>query len=148
MRRPLATVPRLWRIVLVASLALNLCVAGVVVGALFDRHGPGHDRLRGPAGGIVRALPEADREAVIDRLREMPREGRGDRRAGFERLLAAIRAEPFDRGRVERLLAEQRARGGARFARVEEAILDRLALMSPEARAGFAARLAEGARRH
>ncbi len=148
MSRPLATAPRAWRVVLVVSLALNLCVAGVVVGAAFDRRGPGHDHLRGPAGGIVRALPEADREAVIDRLRGMPRQGRDERQAGFERLLAAIRAEPFDRGAVERLLAEQRKRGGARFARVEEAILDRLAVMSPEARAGFAERLAEGARRH
>jgi uncharacterized membrane protein len=147
MRRPLSSVPRLWRIVLIASLAVNLCVAGIVVGAVLDHRGSGHRHMGGPAWGIVRALPEAEREAVIDRLRAEPREGREARRAGFEQLLAAIRAEPFAPGRVRSLLAGQRGRGAARLAEVERAVIDRLATMSPEARADFADRLAEGARR-
>ena len=69
------------------------------------------------------------------------RENRAELRARFERLLVAIRAEPFDRGAIEAILDEQRAAGARRLELAEEAVLDRLSAMTPEARAAYADRL-------
>jgi uncharacterized membrane protein len=76
----------------------------------------------------------------------MARDGgpeRGDRRARFEALLAAIAAEPFDPEAVTDALAEQRRRGETRLGRFESALARTLAGMTPEERSAYAEALAE-----
>jgi uncharacterized membrane protein len=143
------------KIALVVSLAVNLLIAGLVVGAMVR-----HDRDdRGMRGDVPRefmrspflgALDGEDRRAVG---RELMREegslgeNRAELRVRFERLLVAIRAEPFDRDAIEAILDEQRAVGARRLELAEEAVLDRLSAMTPEARAAYADRLDRSLRR-
>jgi len=135
------TIPRRWRIVLLASLAVNLLVVGLVAGALLDRD----DRRPGFRGQpLVSALPDADRAALRD---ELGRPDREDRRARFRALLDAIRAEPFDAAALRDLLATERARGQDRAARFETAIIARLSGMDAAARADYARRLEQMIRR-
>jgi uncharacterized membrane protein len=146
---------RWMKILLVASLALNLLVAGALIGAVL-----GHDRderrersevprefMRSPFLG---ALEGDDRRAVgreLMRDEGSLRENRAELRGRFERLLAAIRAEPFDRAAIEAILDEQRAAGARRLELAEAAVLTRLSAMSPAARAAYADRLDRSLRR-
>jgi uncharacterized membrane protein len=133
------------RWLLIASLGLNLLVAGVVVGNM----------VAGPMGGrppavelalgpFARALEPQDRRAIardlFDRadLRGM---GRNERRADLAELAAALRAEPFDRDAVSAIMVRQRDKVRGLETAVEGAVLDRLAAMTAEERAGFAERL-------
>jgi hypothetical protein len=96
------------------------------------------------------ALDGEDRRAVgreLMREEGSLRENRAELRARFERLLVAIRAEPFDRGAIEAILDEQRVVGARRLELAEEAVLDRLVAMTPEARAAYADRLDRSLRR-
>jgi uncharacterized membrane protein len=136
--------PRWMRWFLVASLALNLLVAGVVLGDLVGGGPPGRGRpVELTLGPLARALGEEDRRAVLRELRgreggtPSPRE----RRAAFADLVAAIRAEPFDADRAAAALAAQAERMAAVEREVQAALMARLAAMSPEARAAFADRL-------
>lgn len=157
MAEPTARTPRWIRLLLAVSLGLNLLVAGAFLGAALGRHGPwDHDATR---GGMPRefgrtpflsALSEEDRRAVGRALmREAGplRENRADLRDRFERLLAALRAEPFDREAVAGLLAAQRAGGAARLDIAERVLLDRLGAMEPEERRAYAERLDRSLRR-
>jgi uncharacterized membrane protein len=152
---PRKTDGRWMKVLLVVSLALNLLVAGALIGAVL-----GHDRaerrersevprefMRSPFLG---ALDGEDRRAVgreLMREEGSLRQNRAELRARFERLLAAIRAEPFDRAVIEAILDEQRAAGARRLELAEEAVLDRLSAMSPAARAAYADRLDRSLRR-
>ncbi|MBJ3761428.1 periplasmic heavy metal sensor [Maribius pontilimi] len=140
----LSTLPARWRTILVLSLGLNLLVLGLVAGAWLDRRA--HPSVR--AEPLIWALPDADRAAIRAQL---PRPDRGERRRRFRELIAALGAEPFDPAAARAALTRQRELGQARAARAEDALVDRLGQMSPEARAAYAQRLADrvrnGARR-
>jgi uncharacterized membrane protein len=142
---------------LAVSLALNLLVAGLVLGAAY-RHDHDDRRMRDRAevprdfvrSPFLSALAPEDRRAVARDLMAAEgsiRENRAELRARFERLLAAIRAEPFDRAAIEDLLGEQRAAGARRLQLAETAVLDRLAAMSPAERTAYAERLDRSLRR-
>ena len=147
-----------WRKALLAvSLAQNLQVAGVLIGAAL-RHDRDDGRMRDRAevprefmrSPFLGALDGEDRRAVgreLMREEGSLRENRAELRARFERLLAAIRAEPFDRAGIEAILDEQRAAGARRLELAEEAVLDRLSAMTPAARAAYADRLDRSLRR-
>ena len=155
---PSATGARWIKIALVASLGLNLLVVSLVLGAALgrERHMDRHDRdrseiprefMRSPFLG---ALDPDDRRTVgrgLMRDEGSLRENRAELRARFERLLAAIRTEPFDRAAIEAILDEQRAAGARRLEIAEEAVLDRLSAMSPEGRAAYTERLDRSLRR-
>jgi uncharacterized membrane protein len=152
---PASPVTARWvKVTLAVSLALNLLVAGAVVGAAFrhDRDARGdrdvpREFVRSPFLG---ALDADDRRAVGRELMHAEgsmRENRAELRERFERLLAAIRTEPFDRAAIEAILDEQRAAGARRLELAETEVLDRLAAMTPEARAAYAERLDRSLRR-
>jgi Spy/CpxP family protein refolding chaperone len=151
-----ATRPARWlKVALVLSLGLNLLVIAAVIGAALGAPRM-HDRMRGEVprefgrSPLVSALAAEDRRAVARELRraaEPLRENRADLRGRFERLLEAIRAEPFDRAALEALLGAQREAGARRLKIAEAALLARLEAMSPEARAAYAARLDASLRR-
>ena len=133
------------RWLLFASLALNLLVLGLLLGALFDggaRRGPRPVEMA--LGPIVRALDEDDRHAILESLRERPDllpPRREERSAALAEIVAAIRAEPFDPARAAEALAAQSGRVAKTQAAVQQALLARLQAMTPEERHGFAERL-------
>lgn len=139
---------RRWMIpLLVASLAVNLIVVGIVIGALLSPDGPrrggdGQRSVRGVVGEpFFRALPEdARREMVRDLManRDRARENRAALRQRFEAFLAALRSDPFDAAEVGRLLGEQRGAAVRRQELGEELLLKRLEAMSAEERAAYA----------
>lgn len=144
----LRAIPRPWRIVLLVSLALNVAVAGVVIGSAFDRHGPGRgNRMHGPLAPLVMSLPDETREALFAELKRRPRTDAGDRRASFESLLAAIRAEPYEPEAVTAALHEQRDLGEARLSALETSLATELAKLSAEEREAYAERLRASVRR-
>lgn len=113
---------RLWRVVLVVSLALNVLVAGVVVGGAIRAVGPGGGPVpTGPGDmrGLWRALPDDSRGALREQVRAGQPE-RGDRRARAEQarrdgiqIIGAIEAEPFDPAALVAVLEAQRQRQDA-----------------------------------
>ena len=140
-----SAIPRGWRVVLVVSLALNLGVLGIALGHALD--GPGRERgprMGGPAAPLIQALPRAERRALVQTLRQGPRPPRG---RGLDPVLEALRATPFDPDALSAALGQARAAGDARLRRAEAALIERLTQMSPQARAAYAERLADGFRR-
>ena len=145
-----AGAPRWMKGLLVVSLAVNLLVAGLAVGQWAggppdraDRSGPrGASMALGPLG---RALSQEDRRAIAESLRgdrETFRSLRQARAARQAQIVEILQAETFDRAALATLLEVQRTEGGALAARGQDALLDRLEIMSAEERAAFAERLA------
>lgn len=135
-----------WRWLLVASLALNLAVVGVVVGTIVAGRADGPPRGFDLAiGPVARALERDDRRAIMRDLmarRDLRPRDDSVRAAENAALVAAIRAEPFDPGAVAGLLAEMGARGDAVRQATESALVARIAAMPPARRQAFAERLA------
>ena len=141
------------RVVLVLSLAANLAVIGIVIGAATSSKGPRNpDRIAGDVGAapFVRALEPEDRRALArDVIKERGgfREIRRDTQARAEALFAALQAETFDRAEVEALLNAQRDAAALRQTMGERALLNRLEAMTQEERVAYAERLAQQLRR-
>lgn len=136
-----------WKTALFLSLALNLVVAGLVVGLLMSRP----ERPGGPRdlafGPYTFALTPEDRKALFDTLRQRRHELPAPRdlmRADRQDLARILRGEPFDRRAVAELLDGQRARADARFRLGQQLLLDRLAALPPAERRAMADRLQHG----
>ena len=135
------------KIALALSVALNLAVAGLAVGAWLGdgrHHGMPRDMSFGPFSA---ALDDTDRRAIrkalMERLGEF-REQRDAARAEFEALLVALRADPFDAGALKTALAALEARNAERLELGRSLIETRLIEMSAEDRGAFADRLEKG----
>lgn len=133
------------RIVLFASLALNLAVAGMFAGFLL-KGPPRHGHDRDPVAPYTRAFDEEQRGEVWQTLRQRYRadraaDGRPDVLGEYRAALDALRAEPFDAEGFGRVLAEQGARADERRQRGETVLLDYVTALSPEDRAAYADRL-------
>lgn len=134
---------------LLGSLALNLAVGGLAIGAML-RHGDmmDHgtvrtDQIGGPYTG---ALSREDRRAIWREMRGMQGEGRPSRaeiRADFDAVVQALRAEPYDPGQVRAIVERQFEAGIARQQIGQTLLLERIDAMSPVERAAFADRLAQ-----
>lgn len=136
----------LWvKIVLALSLAVNLAIAGLVAGAVL-RGGPmgGNGPAMGYAMPYVIALPREDRRGVFDTVRRdesLP--NRRARRADYEAMITALRADPFDAAAIQDILRRQ-ADGVSRVQAVAQAAwLETVAAMSPEERADYTLRIQE-----
>ncbi len=116
--RELRASGRLVRYGLVASLALNLLVAGIFVGAVAKPDG--HHRGWNSSGLAVRplidALPDAGRKALRSRLRELRRDGPDKARRlaqdSVDALAAAIEADPYSEEAVISAFETQRSSFG------------------------------------
>ncbi|MGE5539368.1 MAG: periplasmic heavy metal sensor [Gemmatimonas sp.] len=131
---------RRWRIALLASVALNLLLAGVI-GVWVAR-----PMFRGPApqpefGRVIdrmaNRLPDSDaavlRRAYDAHREEIARLGQNVRRTR-ERVRAALRADPFDAGALAAAMGEMRAaRNGVEDA-IQSVMREGAAEMSPEGR--------------
>lgn len=133
------------------SLALNLAVVGAITGAVLRHDGPGGRFVRAPgadsyAAPYVMALPRADRRAIFAQVRKDQQQadtGRTDRRARYAQVIDALRATPFDRAALQAALDAQKATSLKVQSSVQAAWLDRVALMSDEARAAYASGIEE-----
>jgi len=145
-----------WRIVLIASLTLNLAVAGALGGWVL-RHGIGHGnhsphsaRMAQMGGPLTRALDDEGRADIAVRLRA-DGGSRAARRAalreGFTALLAALRAQPFDPDAVAARLSAQRAQVAERLEAGHAALVSHLVAMTATERAAYADRVEEKLRR-
>lgn len=135
------------RIALIASLALNLGIIGMVGGAMFRNGGPPHrdSMVRDVGfGAFTEALSKEDR-ATLRRsfLTNAPefRDGRRDMRADFRDLLVQLRATPLDPAALRAVLDRQSARNAERLALGQSLIFDLLVAMPADARQEFADKL-------
>ncbi len=138
------------KIALAVSVALNLAVAGLVLGAwLGDDHRKGMPRDLS-FGPFSEALSDADRRELRKGLMSRAGEFRSSReaaRAEFAVLLDALRADPFDPAAMTAALTAIETRNAERLELGRSLIETRLIEMSPEERLAFADRLEKGMRR-
>jgi len=146
------TKARNWqRILLVASLAVNLAVVGIVAGTVFG--GGSSERLQRfdlSVGPLTRAMEDTHREAVRNQLRESGA-FRAANRNGMRRdasiLLDTLRAEMFDAQAFVDIMARQRTRQDQGQSVVLEAVTAQISLMDTTERRAFADRIQEQLRR-
>lgn len=145
--------PRTWpKVLLALSLAMNLAVIGAVLGAHY-RDGRDARRFPPPArieardsgfGPYLDALPRDVRVRIGMALRDRGVALGVDRATlgrEFDRMLAALRADPYDPDALAAVLEGQRSRVAARVDEARHVMLAEIAAMTPEERAAFANRL-------
>lgn len=147
---PGQTGPRWMKIALVVSVALNLAVAGLVLGAWLG-DGPHKGMPRDLSfGPFSDALSDADRRALRKDLMGRAGEFRSSREAArteFAALLDALRADPFDPAAMTSALTAIETRNAERLDLGRSLIETRLIEMSAAERRAFADRLEQGLRR-
>lgn len=137
---------RMWRIVLVASLAINLAVIGAVGGLMLrstGERGPprGFDVGLGPIGA---ALSREDRKAIGDVLRNTPglrQQGRGQRTNMTADLALALRAQTLSRSDLETALTAPYDKATLVRRAAVDALIVRVMAMTPEERSAVADRM-------
>lgn len=136
------------RVILIASLVLNLVLLGAIAGAGISHRAAPERRMaaEGGLGLLYDALPGEDqramRRAVVAGMREHG-PTRGAMVADTRALLAALRSDPFDRTAAEAALDRQRMRAAGFLETGSARMLDHIAAMSPAARQAYADRLEE-----
>lgn len=137
----ISTKPRkVWQIVLVFSLALNLLIAGLVVGAVASgrfQDGPPRSFNFG-AGPVAAALSPQERRQLARSMRRDRVFRDVDLRGRVETLTSVLRAEPFDQAAFGALLTEQTAQVTAMQETAQVALLATVAAMTPARRQAFA----------
>ena len=142
---PSARPSRLWRAVLVVSLALNLAVVGVVVGSLLSgkmRDGPPRSFDLG-LGPVSRALEPQERRSIGRSLRQDGSLREFDLRGRVDDMVTALKAEPFDADALRALMDEQAAGMAGIQAKAQAATIEQIIAMTPERRRAFADQLGE-----
>ena len=136
---------RIWRVVLIVSLALNLAVVGLVGGAFISgRFASGPPaRVDFGLGLVSRALTGDDRREIGRALRQDRSLRDHDFRGQMAAIATALRAEPFDPALLQSLLEEQAARLSQVQASARRAVVDRITAMTPDNRRAFADRFEE-----
>ncbi|SFR34148.1 Uncharacterized membrane protein [Yoonia tamlensis] len=134
---------RLMRIVLVVSLAVNLAVAGLVVGTVVSgRLGEGPPRSFDLGlGPMARALAPEDRRAIGQALRRARPMGDYDPRAQTELMAQALRAVPFDPQALYDVIATQTQRSAQIQGAAQDAVVARITALTAGQRAALADRL-------
>ena len=143
--------PAWMRILLVASLALNLLIIGLVAGAAI-RGGPVARQVErsGGFGPFPEALAPTERAEFMDRVRDAAPDFRDNRRAlrtAFSGVLEAVRADPFDPAALQAALEVQEAALKGRQRIAVEVVVAQISEMDAEARNAFADRLQDHIRR-
>ena len=142
---------RFWKVLLGASLALNIAVAGVLAGA-FWRHSPEH---RSDAGGsrqamspYFRALEPEQRRAISKQLRA----GRDEKsklaaQTQFEAAIRLLRQTPFRAAEFDAVMQQQIIGATQRLQRAQSNLSASIVGMSAQERGAYADRL-EAALQH
>lgn len=137
------------KVVLVASLVLNVFIAGAVGGLLYTRaYKPTHAHRGGLLAHAADDLSPADQAAFQRMLRDHVRAVRPllqDARRSRRDVLDRLSSEPFDRAAAGAAMARARDDEVKARATLEDAILDFTATLTPQARARMAAAIQRGA---
>ncbi|WP_168797789.1 periplasmic heavy metal sensor [Aliishimia ponticola] len=134
-------VPMWIKLLLVASLGMNLLVAGLAVGTAWRFSKDGPSGKPPPGLSLVAALEPSDRRAVLSKLREDRRADRSRTTADMRALLSALRAEDLDTQVLTDVLTSQAERGRLIQASIESAWLERVTAMTVQEREAYADRL-------
>lgn len=138
---------RQWvRVLLFASLALNLMVVGLAAGLIW-RGPPDHrapSQSRDQSMPYTRALERDDQRALRRQLRDAfsgaPHD-RGNLARAYRRSVDLLRADPFDPDALRANLDAQSLNALSRLKTGQKVLADYLASMSPSQRAAYADRL-------
>ena len=141
--------PRVMRVILAISLALNLLVLGLIGGFVMKG---GHDAPRvslglGPIGQMLAPKDRREIGQILRKRGDLKPARRSERASFFKSFGAAIRAEPFDPVAVSELLAQGDRRNATLQSAAQEAFVTQLTRMSQAERAQLAARVEQGRRR-
>lgn len=143
------TMRRSVRMLLIGSLAVNLLVAGLVVGAAVahwrDDDGPRRADF-GLTSPLTRALDHADRRAIGKAIRKHHRQSGAPRGAPSEEyrdVVRLLRAVPLDVAAMQDILVVQRKSAGTRHQAAQVLWLRQLEQMSDAERVAYADRLDE-----
>ena len=144
---PMTTKTKTLRWVLVASLALNLAVGGMMLGNVL-RGGPdGRDMMRDMGfGPYDAALRPQDRDTLRAALRHKSSDLKASRAVAGADLLqvfTSLRATPFDPAALGAAMTAQQDHLATRMQFGTDAMRDFLISLSPQERLGFADRLEE-----
>ena len=138
------------KIALAISVALNLAVAGMVLGAFLSDDGPRRGMPRDLGfGPFTEALSPEDRRALRRAFMDMAPDFHSAHtaaRAEFDTLLATLRATPLDPAALTTALTAIQTRNADRLDLGRALIETRLAQMSDADRLAFADRLERGLR--
>lgn len=135
---------KLWlRLLLGASLALNLLVIGLAIGAALRFGGPEGARRPPPVLGatLYRELPREDRRTVREAMRHRSVERGPDRKTAALEVAQLVRSTPFDATALETLFNEQFARRQEWQTMANTVLLEQLGQMTEAERASYADRL-------
>ncbi len=128
---------RILKLVLVISLGINLAIGGLALGVwAFDE--PKRPQSPDAVAFLSFALPKEHRDALREQLVSRRAELRANRAAIKElrgQMIEALQAEPFDITVIEDILQQQRARFLALGELAHSALLERIAMLTPEERA-------------
>ncbi|UWQ48729.1 periplasmic heavy metal sensor [Leisingera caerulea] len=135
---------KLWlKLLLAASLALNLAVIGIAAGAAWRFSGSDRHWQRPPSVGAM-IFRELDR----DTRKELRQQAGGHHGSYFERrhaegeaVIAALRSSSFDAAALRDMLRSQADARHAFHAKVQDAWVSKMEAMTPEERAAFADRM-------
>ena len=142
--------PKRWiRILLGVSLALNLLVVGLVIGAAYRFHG--HDGFR-PSQRSLGALlfselPREDRAHLRKGIYPSRKQRMEHREAEMQAVLAALRSPQFDADAVDGVLTQQVQQRQNSLDALQRAWIDRVAEMTHSERLAYADRLEEAVER-
>ena len=142
---------RFMRLALILSVALNLAIAGLVIGASLKFRAEPPPPIRDLNFGDFSAAMTPGQRADLRRhfVDQAPDLGqlRGQMRREREALLVILRAEPFDATGFGNALAETRKRHTERSSQAEAALREVIAQMSSAERRDLAARVEAEMRR-
>ena len=140
---------RILKLVLVLSLGINLAIGGLALGVWAidkPRRPPSPDAV----AFLSFALPKEHRDALREQLVSRRDELRSNRAAINQlrgKMIEALQEEPFDIAVVEDILQRQRERFLALGELAHSALLERIALLTPEERAIYVESLKNQPRR-
>ena len=131
---------------LILSLGFNLVILGLFGGHELSRalHGPPPPVRALGFGPFTHALSRDDRHALLRDFREQAKgfaEQRKAMRSDFEELISTLKAQPFDKAKLEEIMARQQVRTESWLELGQKLLQQRIDAMSPKERAAFADRL-------
>jgi len=146
---------RWWSALLIASLALNLFIAGAIATRYFTHGGPqrfigaGYTQLI--PRGFFAEMPRDRRKILLDILRQYRKDFRAERE-GTESVAAkladALVTEPYDVEKVKLVVGEFATQSGKLATRGGDAALDIIDRLSPEERKILAGAIRDRASRN
>ena len=143
---------RLWKVIFVLSLALNVAIVGVVIGATWRFQGSGAQMASKvlDSGSIyLRALGKKHRRELGRKMRPARGETKNSRAEiiqGFDQAIAVLRGEPFDSDAFEQVMQAHSTRAEMRMQEARSILLNHLIALSAAERAAYADRLEQALR--